>query len=71
MAYTFKLAQGAKVGLSLVEKDKTDIALQALAKAKARGIRSSSPPTTSSPPRSTAGKKDKKGRPKMDLTNPA
>ncbi|MBL9128933.1 MAG: phosphoglycerate kinase, partial [Verrucomicrobiales bacterium] len=39
MAYTFKLALGAKVGLSLVEKDKTDIALKALEKAKTRGVR--------------------------------
>src|SRR6185295_12481788 len=38
MAYTFKLAQGFKVGQSLVEKDKTDVALAALAKAKQRGV---------------------------------
>src|SRR5580692_6479145 len=38
MAYTFKLALGQKVGKSLCEPDKTDIALAALAKAKARNI---------------------------------
>jgi phosphoglycerate kinase len=39
MAYTFALAQGRKVGKSLVEADKTDIALAALEKAKAKGVR--------------------------------
>src|SRR5438876_3282963 len=38
MAYTFRLAQGFKIGQSLVEKDKTDMALAALAKAKQRGV---------------------------------
>jgi phosphoglycerate kinase len=32
MAYTFKLAQGFKIGKSLVEPDKTDLALAAEAK---------------------------------------
>src|SRR5262245_38389842 len=32
MAYTFKLAQGCKIGKSLVEKDSTGVALDALAK---------------------------------------
>jgi phosphoglycerate kinase len=70
MAYTFKLAQGAKVGLSLVEKDKTDIALQALAKAKARGIRFLLPVDNIVATPVDSGKKDKKGRPKLDLANP-
>jgi len=35
MAYTFSLAQGGKVGKSLVERDKTDNALELLKKAKA------------------------------------
>ena len=39
MAYTFLLAQGKKVGNSLVEKDKVDIALKALAKAKKLGVK--------------------------------
>src|SRR5277367_3095847 len=38
MAYTFKLAQGFKVGKSLSEPDKVDMAKAALAKAKARGV---------------------------------
>lgn len=39
MAYTFALAQGKKVGKSLCEPDKKDIALQALAKAKAKNVK--------------------------------
>ena len=35
MAYTFSLAQGGRVGKSLVEKDKTDLALEILKKAEA------------------------------------
>ena len=37
MAYTFSLAQGGKVGQSLVERDKTDHALALLEKARAKG----------------------------------
>lgn len=70
MAYTFKLAQGAQVGLSLVEKDRTDIALKALAKAKERGIQFLLPVDNVVATPVDSGKKDKKGRPKMDLTNP-
>lgn len=70
MAYTFKLAQGAKVGLSLVEKDKTDIALKALAKAQAKGIQFLLPVDNTVATPVDSGKKDKKGRPKMDLTQP-
>src|SRR5271165_4258339 len=39
MAYTFKLAQGFKVGKSLSEPDKIDLAKAALEKAKARGVK--------------------------------
>src|SRR5262249_5453443 len=39
MAYTFRLAQGHKIGKSLVEADKTDTALSALEKAKDRGVK--------------------------------
>ncbi len=70
MAYTFKLALGAKVGLSLVEKDKTHVALEALAKAKQRGIRFVIPSDNIVATPVDSGKKDKKGRPKMNLTNP-
>src|SRR5207247_7293658 len=38
MAYTFKLAQGVKVGKSLVEPDKVEVARAALEKAKGRGV---------------------------------
>jgi len=39
MAYTFKLALGEKVGNSLSEPDKVEVAKSALDKAKARGVR--------------------------------
>src|SRR4030095_3596968 len=39
MAYTFKRAQGRKVGKSLVEKDSTSVALAALEKAQERGVK--------------------------------
>ena len=39
MAYTFKLARGFAVGDSLVEPDKTDIALSALQKAAEHGVK--------------------------------
>lgn len=70
MAYTFKLAQGAKVGLSLVEKDKTDVALAALDKAKKRGVQFLLPTDNTCVTPVKTDKLDKKGRPVMDLTNP-
>jgi phosphoglycerate kinase len=39
MAYTFALAQGRKIGKSLSEPDKVDIAKRALEKAKAKGVK--------------------------------
>ena len=39
MAYTFALALGKKVGNSLVEADKVDLAKEALAKAEAKGVK--------------------------------
>ena len=38
MAYTFVKAQGGKVGSSLVEEDKLDVALKILSDAKAKGV---------------------------------
>ncbi|OED34219.1 phosphoglycerate kinase [PVC group bacterium (ex Bugula neritina AB1)] len=38
MAYTFFLAQGIKVGKSIVEKDKVDLALDIIQKAKDKGV---------------------------------
>jgi phosphoglycerate kinase len=70
MAYTFRLAQGARVGRSLVEKDKTDIALKALSKARERGIQFLLPSDNIVATPVDNGKKDKKGRPKFDLVNP-
>lgn len=70
MAYTFKLAQGAKVGMSLVEKDKTDVALAALDKAKKRNVQFLLPTDNTCVTPVKTDKLDKKGRPVMDLTNP-
>ncbi|HBM76903.1 MAG TPA: phosphoglycerate kinase [Verrucomicrobiales bacterium] len=39
MAFTFLHAQGHRMGKSLLEIDKTDLALEILAKAKAKGVR--------------------------------
>ncbi|RRB07742.1 phosphoglycerate kinase [Larkinella rosea] len=38
MAYTFTKAQGGKIGKSLLEADKQDLALELLEKAKAKGV---------------------------------
>ena len=38
MAYTFQLGQGRGVGDSLVEPDKTELALSLIEKAKAKGV---------------------------------
>jgi phosphoglycerate kinase len=70
MAYTFKLAQGFKVGQSLVEKDKTDVALAALEKAKQRGVQFLLPTDNTCVTPVKTDKLDKKGRPVLDLTNP-
>lgn len=39
MAYTFILAQGGKIGNSLVEEDKQELALEILKKAKEKGVK--------------------------------
>ena len=70
MAYTFKLAQGFNVGQSLVEKDKTDVALAALAKAKQRGVQFLLPTDNTCVTPVKTDKLDKKGRAVLDLTNP-
>ena len=70
MAYTFKLAQGFKIGHSLVEKDKTDVALAALEKAKKRGVKFLLPVDNTIVTPVKTDKLDKKGRPVLDLTNP-
>jgi phosphoglycerate kinase len=70
MAYTFKLAQGFKVGQSLVEKDKTDVAQAALEKAKKQNVQFLLPADNTIVTPVKTDKLDKKGRPVLDLTNP-
>ncbi len=70
MAYTFKLANGGKVGKSLVEKDHTGIAKSAEEKAKQRGVRFELPTDTVIATPVDSGKLNKKGKPIFDLTNP-
>lgn len=70
MAYTFKLAQGFKVGKSLVEPDKTDMALAALAKAKQRGVQFLLPTDNTVATPVVTDKLNKKGKPIIDLNNP-
>ncbi len=70
MAYTFKLAQGFKVGKSLVEPDKVEVAKAALEKAKQRGVQFLLPVDNTIVTPVKTDKLDKKGRPVLDLTNP-
>lgn len=71
MAYTFRLAQGYKVGKSLVEPDKVDIAKEALNKAAAKGVKFLLPvdDIVATPVKSE--KLDKKGKPVIEWQNPA
>ncbi len=69
MAYTFKLAQGLKVGKSLVEPDKTDLAQQAIAKAKVRNVKLLLPTDNIvATPRDT-GRLNKKGKKVIELVD--
>jgi len=70
MAYTFKLAQGFKIGQSLVEKDKTDVALAALEKAKKLGVQFLLPTDNTVATPVVTDKLNKKGKPIIDLINP-
>jgi phosphoglycerate kinase len=70
MAYTFKLAQGLKIGKSLVEPDKTDVALAALESAKRRGVQFLLPIDNIIATPVDTGKLNKKGKPVFDLQNP-
>ena len=69
MAYTFKLAQGFNVGKSLVERDKTDVALAALEVAKKRGVQFLLPVDNVIATPVDTGKVNKKGKPVFDLQN--
>jgi len=70
MAYTFKLAGGAKIGKSLVEPDKTDVALAAEAKARKLGVKFLLPTDNVIATPVDTGKLNKKGKPLFDLQNP-
>jgi len=69
MAYTFKLASGLKVGKSLVEPDKTDLANAAVAKAKSRGVQFLLPSDNVVATPVNTGKLNKKGKPAIELKN--
>ena len=70
MAYTFKLALGQKVGKSLSEPDKVNVAVAALEKAKERNIQFLLPSDNVIATAVPTGKLNKKGKPVMDLQNP-
>jgi phosphoglycerate kinase len=70
MAYTFKLAQGFKVGKSLSEPDKVDMARAALEKAKTRGVQFLLPTDNIIGTPVETGKLNKKGKPIIDIQNP-
>jgi phosphoglycerate kinase len=70
MAYTFKLAQGKKIGQSLVERDKTDVANAALAKAKQRNVQFVLPDDNVIAEPVNTGKLNKKGKPVIEFKNP-
>jgi phosphoglycerate kinase len=69
MVYTFQLALGHKVGKSLSEPDKKDVALAALAKAKARGIQFLLPTDDILATGVATGKLNKKGKPVIEFQN--
>ena len=70
MAYTFKLAQGFKIGKSLAEPDKTGIALEALAKAGKRGVKFLLPIDNVVATPVKTDKLNKKGKPIIELNQP-
>jgi phosphoglycerate kinase len=70
MAYTFKLALGHKVGKSLCEPDKRDIARSALEKARSRGVQFLLPSDNIIGTPVDTGKVNKKGKPVMEIQNP-
>ncbi len=70
MSYTFKLALGAKTGKSLVEPDKTEVALSALNKAKARNVQFLLPTDNVIANQVNTGKLNKKGKPVFEIVNP-
>ena len=70
MAYTFRLAQGYKIGKSLVEPDAINIAKAALDKAKARKVQFLLPADDVVAVPVKTGKLNKKGKPVIEYQNP-
>jgi phosphoglycerate kinase len=70
MAYTFRLALGCKVGQSLAEPDKVDVAKAALDKAKARGVEFLLPTDVLIATPVKTDRLNKKGKPIIELNNP-
>ena len=70
MAYTFRLADGRKVGKSLIESDKVHVAKEAVAKAQARGVLFLIPSDNVVATPVDSGRLNKKGKPIWDLQNP-
>jgi len=70
MVYTFKLAQGFKVGKSLVEHDKASVAKAALDKAKTRGVQFLLPADDVVATPVKTEKLDKKGKPIVEFQKP-
>jgi phosphoglycerate kinase len=70
MAYTFRLAQGHKVGKSLVESDKVDVAKGALEKASRKGVKFLLPSDDVVATPVDTGKVNKKGKPVIEMQNP-
>jgi phosphoglycerate kinase len=70
MAYTFKLALGQKVGKSLSEPDKQDVARAAMEKAKSRGVQFLLPSDNIIGTPVDTGKVNKKAKPVMEIQNP-
>jgi phosphoglycerate kinase len=66
MTYTFNLAQGHKVGRSLVEPDRVELAREALDKAAARGVRFLLPMDNVVATPVKTDKLDKKGKPVIE-----
>jgi phosphoglycerate kinase len=70
MTYTFKLAQGLKVGKSICEPDKQEVARAALEKAKARNVQFLLPTDNIIGTPVATGKVNKKGKPVIEIQNP-
>ncbi len=69
MAYTFRLAQGCKVGKSLVEPDRVDVAKGALEKAARKGVKFLLPSDDVVATPVDTGKVNKKGKPVIEMQN--